>query len=57
MVDGSTNDEELESARNELQKVLLHHDMKDVPLLVLINKTDKEDTEDLKMVSHFYLMY
>ena len=55
MVDGSTNDDELDCARNELEKVLSHNDMKDVPLLVLVNKTDKEDTEDLKRV--FYFLY
>ena len=45
-MDGSSSDAELECARSELQTVLLHQDMDQVPLLVLINKIDTDDKEN-----------
>ena len=50
VVDGSSSDLELECARSELQKVLLHQDMDQVPLLVLINKIDTDDKENQEKV-------
>jgi len=51
VVDGSSSDAELECARSELQTVLLHQDMDQVPLLVLINKVDTDDKENQAKLS------
>ncbi|XP_065059952.1 ADP-ribosylation factor-like protein 15 isoform X2 [Rhopilema esculentum] len=51
VVDGSTNDDEVALARSELEKVLSHRDMTDVPLLVLVSKIDSSDSSSLQKFS------
>ena len=49
-MDGSASDEEITVARDELERALLHKDLQEVPLLVLVNKVDTDSIEDIEKV-------
>eukprot|EP00112_Aurelia_sp_Birch-Aquarium-sp1_P006587 Seg1723.8 transcript_id=Seg1723.8/GoldUCD/mRNA.D3Y31 product="ADP-ribosylation factor-like protein 15" protein_id=Seg1723.8/GoldUCD/D3Y31 len=51
VVDGSSSDEDITLARNELEAALSHNDLREVPLLVLVNKVDTDSIEDIEKLS------